>query len=193
MSAQTPEQSYFEWTSLPFSKEELQQRRNNLIEVLKQDEKKGLVIIPARDGRSHGETFRQLDDFYYFTGLELPNSILVIDHEEGSAVVYAPERDARFESSSRPNDFPGRPLSSDETIAVKSGIEIININELRNRFKIEARKRQTILLNTGRNDEINLIPNQYVSNPSIAEILVLALEWNHAGFNYENIYSLLKA
>ncbi len=63
--AQTPEQSYFEWTTLPFSKEELAQRRTKLINLLQKQEKTGLVLIPSRDKLSHGETFRQLDDFYY--------------------------------------------------------------------------------------------------------------------------------
>ncbi len=31
LNAQTPQQSYFEWTELPFTKEELAQRRTNLI------------------------------------------------------------------------------------------------------------------------------------------------------------------
>ncbi|PTM09164.1 MAG: hypothetical protein DA407_06345, partial [Bacteroidetes bacterium] len=74
LEAQTPQQSYFEWTKLPFSKEELAQRRSNVIEALKSQNKDGIVLIPAKDGFSYGETFRQLDDFYYMTGLELPNA-----------------------------------------------------------------------------------------------------------------------
>ena len=77
--SQTPVQSYFEWTDLPFSKKELLQRRENLMSILIKDGKDGIVIIPANDGFSFGETFRQADDFYYFTGLELPNALLVID------------------------------------------------------------------------------------------------------------------
>ena len=114
--SQTPEQAYFEWTTLPFSKEELEHRREKLTTNLINQDKSGIVLIPARDGFSYGETFRQLDDFYYFTGLELPNSILVLDLAEKSAVVYTPERDLRFESNSRPNDFPGRPLLYDSAI-----------------------------------------------------------------------------
>ena len=48
--AQTPEQSYFEWTDMPFPKEELVQRRIKLISILKNQKKTGLVLIPARDG-----------------------------------------------------------------------------------------------------------------------------------------------
>ncbi len=120
--AQTPQQSYFEWTELPFTKAELQQRRTNLVLELKTQSKEGLVLIPAKDGFSYGETFRQLDDFYYFTGLELPNAILVIDVTSGNTVVFTPEMDKRFHSASRPNDFPGRPLLNDSKIVKRSGI-----------------------------------------------------------------------
>ncbi len=186
--AQTPEQSYFEWTDLPFSKEELAQRRANLVASLQENDQSGLVIIPSGDGISHGETFRQLDDFYYFTGLELPNSVLIMDADDEFVAIYAPERDARFESESRPNDFPGRPLATDKQISEIAGIDIMNIEELRTLLKTEARKRQTILLNTGSVPPTIPISQRYVSNPSVAEILVLNLEWNHAGFNYENMY-----
>ncbi len=189
--AQTPQQSYFDWTSLPFSKEEFAQRRANLIEALKEEDKTGLVLIPSRDGVSQGETFRQLDDFYYFTGLEFPNSMLLIDVDDGFSAVYAPETDTRFESESRPNDFPGRPLANDSTIEEKAGIEIISIEDLRVLLKNQARKRQVVLLNTGSKAPTIPISQKYISNPSIAEILVLNLEWNHAGFSYENIYSAI--
>lgn len=189
LPAQTPEQSYLEWTTLPFSKEELGSRRANLLRVLQEDEKSGIVLIPARNGTSHGDTFRQLDDFYYFTGLELPNSMLVIDLENETSTIYSPGRDARFESASRPNDFPGRPLATDQRISTAAGIDILNIDDLRTFLKIEARKRQTVLLNTGRSAATYPISQNYITSPSVAEMLVLSLEWNHAGFSYENIYN----
>ena len=106
VNGQTPVQSYFEWTNLPFTKEELNTRRENLMTELAQSNKKGLVLIPAKDGFSIGETFRQTDDFYYFTGLELPNAILVLNLNNQKVTIYTPEQDIRFENSSRKNDFP---------------------------------------------------------------------------------------
>ena len=103
--AQTPVQSYFEWTNLPFTKEELSERRNNLMNILTERGKTGFVVIPANDGFSFGETFRQADDFYYFTGLELPNAILLMNVDNQSVTIYTPERDLRFENGSRINDF----------------------------------------------------------------------------------------
>ena len=127
--AQTPQQSYFEWTELPFSKEELAQRRSNFVSELQAQNKEGLVLIPAKDGFSYGETFRQLDDFYYFTGLELSNAILAIEVPSGNTMVFTPEMDKRFHSASRPNDFPGRPLLYDSEIVSQSGLALKNIEE----------------------------------------------------------------
>lgn len=45
LKAQTPQQSYFEWTQLPFSKDELAQRRSNLVSELTSQNKNGIVIF----------------------------------------------------------------------------------------------------------------------------------------------------
>ena len=58
----------------------------------------------------------------YFTGLELPHSILAINADEEKSILFAPKRDVRFESASRKNDFPGRPLSDDPNLTGISGI-----------------------------------------------------------------------
>ncbi|NNC70944.1 MAG: hypothetical protein HKN90_09005, partial [Flavobacteriaceae bacterium] len=144
--SQTPEQSYFEWTDLSFTKEELDQRRDKLMSLLATKQKTGLVLIPARDGYSHGETFRQADDFYYFTGLELPNAILVLDLRDRSGLIYTPERDLRFESSTRKNDFPGRPLLSDKTITERAGIKLASFNDFSALMDLEASKSSTVFI-----------------------------------------------
>ena len=38
-----------------------------------------MLLVASSDGRTDGGTFRQHDDFMYFTGLEVPNSMLVLD------------------------------------------------------------------------------------------------------------------
>lgn len=116
------EERFFDWTSLQFPREEYQARRARLAQQLKLTGG-GVYLTPSRPGRSGGETFRQLDDFFYLTGLELPDSVLVLDGESGRVTVYAPDRDARFESASRPNDFPGRPLAADPVLARVAGID----------------------------------------------------------------------
>lgn len=186
--SQTPEQSYFEWTTLPFSKEELAQRRNKLIDVLQKQEKTGVVLMPARDRLSHGETFRQLDDFYYFTGLELPNAVLVLDLADESSTVYVPERDVRFENGSRRNDFPGRPLLSDAAIGEQTGLVLKNINTLPPLLDSKAKTNTTVLINYGRQGPISFLSDEYIASPSPIQILLHALQSRHERLSYENIY-----
>jgi Xaa-Pro aminopeptidase len=118
-----PEERFFDWTSLQFPAEEYAQRRQTLLTQL--EGREGVVLIPSAHGLSHGDTFRQADDFLYFTGLELPGSALVLDLPTGRATLFVPERDFRFESADRRNDFPGRALKSDPALADVTGIEDI--------------------------------------------------------------------
>ena len=64
-STATAEQHFFDWTSLQFAKEVLAERRVALASTM--GEKGSIFLAPSRDGFSGGETFRQLDDFLYFT------------------------------------------------------------------------------------------------------------------------------
>ena len=79
-------------------------------------------LAPAASGVSDGFTFRQLDTFWYLTGLEVPDAVLALDADRGSATLYAPVRDARFENPARTNDFPGRPLQTDPALGRRSGV-----------------------------------------------------------------------
>lgn len=185
---QTPVQSYFEWTDLPFSKTELAERRAKLIQILQRQNKTGLVLIPARDGFSYGETFRQLDDFYYFTGVEIPNAILVLDLADESAVAYVPQRDLRFESSSRPNDFPGRPFLADPAIPQKTGLSLKNIESFAGLMDKKAATNTTILVNSGRQGPLSYMSDDYIATHSPIQILMHALQTQHEGLQFENIY-----
>jgi len=119
----TPEQRYGDWVRrLDFRPQEYAFRRSNMIRLLR-DSGGGVLLVPASDGRTHGETFRQLEDFWYYTGLEIPNSILVLDADRDRSILFMPETDHRFEDSGRPNDFPGRPLLGDYQLRSIAGIE----------------------------------------------------------------------
>jgi len=83
----------------------------------------GLFIAPSSHGLTHGDTFRQLEDFWYYTGLEVPNSILVLDADRDRSTLFLPESDYRFSNPGRPNDFPGRPLLDDYQLRSIAGIE----------------------------------------------------------------------
>jgi Xaa-Pro aminopeptidase len=115
------EQRFFDWTTLPFASTEFRLRRQAMMAQLQQSGR-GVFLSPSAEGFTSGETFRQEDDFFYFTGLELPRSMLVLDAEEALTILFVPRRDARFENPSRPNHFPGRPLADDPGLAARSEI-----------------------------------------------------------------------
>lgn len=81
------------------------------------------MLVPSSDGRTQGDTFRQLDDFWYYTGLEVPNSMLVLDAERDRSILFLPATDYRFENPGRSNDFPGRPLLGDFQLRSMAGVE----------------------------------------------------------------------
>ena len=186
--AQTPEQLYFEWTEMPFSKEELAIRRTKLTRDLLDSGKTGLAIIPSKDGFSFGDTFRQLDDFYYFTGLELPNSILVLDLTNQTSMIFAPQRDLRFESASRPNDFPGRPLLNDSEITLRSGLTLQDISEFSDLMDGKASEGAIALIDNGQAGEIDFASKDYISSPTPVQTLLNALQTNHKGLKLQNMY-----
>ena len=118
----TPPQKFFEWTKLQFPKEEYAQRRQGLVAKLR-EAGGGVFLAPSRGGLSSGETFRQLSDFLYFTGLEAPDSVLAIEASSGKTTLFVPGKDDRFSNPARRNDFPGRHLLLDQEIAGRSEIE----------------------------------------------------------------------
>lgn len=115
LSAQTPEQRYSDWVRPGFRPQEYEFRRNRILDGLRATGG-GLLLVPSSDGITHGETFRQLEDFWYLTGLEVPQSMLVLDARRDVSILFMPQRDPRFENPGRPNDFPGRPLLDDYRI-----------------------------------------------------------------------------
>jgi Xaa-Pro aminopeptidase len=126
----TPEQRYFDWTDLPFAPAEYEARRQALARLLRASGG-GVFLAPAAAGASEGFTFRQLDTFWYLTGLETPDAVVAIDSDGGRTTLFAPVRDARFENPSRANDFPGRPLQTDAALAVRTGLTALRpIEEL---------------------------------------------------------------
>jgi len=119
----TPEQRYGDWVRrLDFRPQEYSFRRSNMIRLLGESGG-GIMLVPSSDGLTHGATFRQLEDFWYYTGLEVPNSMLVLDADRDVTVLFLPKTDYRFENPGRRNDFPGRPLLDDYQLRSIAGME----------------------------------------------------------------------
>ena len=122
LDAQTPEQRYSDWARRWFRPQEYEFRRGRTIDGL-QASGGGILLTPSSDGTSHGGTFRQAEDFWYLTGLEVPQSMLVLDADRRRSLLFMPTWDPRFENPGRPNDFPGRPLLDDYQLRSIAGID----------------------------------------------------------------------
>lgn len=184
------EQKYFEWTGLPFPKEEYQQRRDKMLAELKSSDD-GIFLCPSRDGLSNGETFRQLDDFNYFTGLEFPNSMLVIDAYMDEVILFAPNNDLRFEVPSRRNDFPGRPLGEDSELKIMSGISDIRPFEELDEFinkNVKAQKKFKIDFNSHASGGLPKIKTGYTTSWSPEESLIYHLQETFHTIKIESAY-----
>ena len=68
-----------------------------------------IVLWGAGDERGYGDTgtFRQGSNFFYLTGVELPNAIVVIRSGEGGDLLFLPPRDPALEKWTGPKWGPG--------------------------------------------------------------------------------------
>jgi len=123
-AAQDRLERYADWARPVFPAEELVARRDRLVALLRAGGG-GVALFPSASGATGGDTFRQTNDFLYFTGLEWPRSVLWVDADAGRAVLFGPPTDARFENPGRPNDFPGRALLRDPSALAGSGIDSV--------------------------------------------------------------------
>ena len=79
-----------------FSAEEFSARRARLAAVLRE----GTLIMFGAPGSTPGLRFRQDNDFFYLTGNESPNAVLVMDVPSGRSVLFMPklnEQEVRYE------------------------------------------------------------------------------------------------
>ena len=148
LEAQPRPERFTAWTAPVFPVAEYRARRSALLERLQPDE---LLLVPSGEGTSGGETFRQLDDFEYLAGLEIPRSILAIDGRTRRALLFVPHMDPRFDNSGRPNDFPGRPLANDPALRALSGVDVVHPDSALDTYLRDAVTRGTrVLVNAGR-------------------------------------------
>jgi Xaa-Pro aminopeptidase len=185
---ETPQQKFFEWTRLQFDKEVYRGRRLELMDLVGKSGG-GIVLVPSRHGRSNGETFRQLDDYLYFTGLELPDSVLTIDADQKKTILFAPHRDSRFENPSRRNDFPGRPLGEDPALAPISGIKDIRPLDTLDDFVTKAVvDKRAFRVNPDRPGPIPRYETDFIYDWNPTQQLAFHLQQNHPGIQIRNAY-----
>lgn len=94
-------------------KEEFASRRARVMQAIGD----GVVVVQGAAETAAYEQFRQSNQFFYLTGVEVPRAILVIDGRAKASTLYIPPRDERAERSEGPVLVPG-----EEAVAL-TGIE----------------------------------------------------------------------
>jgi len=74
-----------------YSKEEFARRRQTIMK----ETGAGVIVLFGNDRRDPGTHFRQDNDFYYFTGREDVNAILIMAPKTGESFLFLPEQNAR--------------------------------------------------------------------------------------------------
>jgi Xaa-Pro aminopeptidase len=88
-------------SSLP--KEEFAERRARLMEKIGE----GFAIIQGTTETGNAKKFRQNNQFYYLTGVEVPRAILIVDGRSKRSALFLPPRNERKERSEGPILTPG--------------------------------------------------------------------------------------
>ncbi len=107
--------------------EEYQKRRQELMDRAGD----GIIVLVGRgDDRGYGDvgTFSQEKNFFYFTGVEIPNAVLMLLPDRDKEILFIPERNIHIERWTGPKLGPGedavsytgiediRPVDGGETV-----------------------------------------------------------------------------
>ncbi|MEE4273285.1 MAG: Xaa-Pro peptidase family protein [Thermoanaerobaculales bacterium] len=95
-----------------------------------------IVLWGAGDDRGYGDvgTFRQSSDFFYLTGVELPNAVMVLRPDDGLDALFLPPRDPNVEAWTGPKYGPG-----DESVAALGFGEVFSTTPTE--IVLDARRR----------------------------------------------------
>ena len=100
------------------SAEELRSRRARVAAELPPD---AVALVAAAPFPDRSTQFRQTNEFFYLTGLEVPGGYVLIDGHTGATTVYLPHRDERRERV----DGPGMWAEDAVDVAALSGAEAV--------------------------------------------------------------------
>lgn len=191
LAAQTPEQRYADWARPGFRPQEYRFKRARVIDGLAASGG-GILLTPSSDGATHGGTFRQLDDFWYLTGLELPRSMLVLDAESRRSILFMPARDPRFENPGRPNDFPGRPLLDDYQLRSIAGIdEYRDVAELDAYLRERVAEETALRVNAGSTGPVPRPVVPLIGTLDAASALIHRLRSDYPGADVLNAFEVI--
>lgn len=94
-----------------FPKEEFIQRRARVYDAIGN---KAMAVVQGAPNVDGFRPFRQTNEFYYLTGLEVPHSLLLMDGRTKRSTVYLPHRDEARDANE------GKTLSAEDVDLVKS-------------------------------------------------------------------------
>jgi Xaa-Pro aminopeptidase len=103
-----------------FSSAELTSRRTQLMRQMKS----GTAVIPSASEVAGFEPFRQTNNFYYLTGVEVPHAYLLLDAASTQSTIYLPPRDEKREKINGPC------LSSEDAQFILSRIGIERVKPI---------------------------------------------------------------
>lgn len=105
-----------------FPRDEFAARRKRVAQAIGVD---AVAVIQGADFTGAFDTFRQSNEMFYLTGVEVPQAYLLIYGKDGRAALYLPERDAKLEKTDGPQ------LNCDNVDAVEflTGIESVRPRE----------------------------------------------------------------
>jgi Xaa-Pro aminopeptidase len=84
-------------------KQEFAERRARLMEKIGD----GIAVLQGTTETGNAKKFRQSNQFYYLTGVEVPRAILLVDGKAKTSALFLPPRDERKERSEGPILSPG--------------------------------------------------------------------------------------
>jgi Xaa-Pro aminopeptidase len=94
-----------------FPAAEFQARRQKVLDAIG---KNAIAIVQGAPSVHGFEVFRQSNEFYYLTGLEVPHSYLLLDGRTGKTTLYLPHRDEERERNE------GKQLAAEDAEQVKT-------------------------------------------------------------------------
>lgn len=101
---------------------ELRRRRARIAEAVGAG---GVAVIPGAPFPRRSTRFRQTNEFFYATGIEVPGAYVLVDGADGATTVYLPHRDAHRDRS----EGPGLWAEDDEVVRELSAAENVRAIE----------------------------------------------------------------
>jgi Xaa-Pro aminopeptidase len=117
---------------------------------------------------------------------------LALDADAGQALLFTPARDFRFQNPGRANDFPGRPLGDDSTVARAAGLEgTTPLEELPLRITDWVAAGRPVWVDPDAPGDVPVRRPVFVGDLGPVETLLLRLRGDHPGIVLRNAYPLV--